>query len=282
MAWSMSRAFKSTNFVSAIWRTWSRVRRPTFSRFGSPEPFSRFSASLMSTAAGGVFVMNVNDRSSYTVISTGVMRPPACVVCALNALQNSMMLTPCWPSAGPTGGAGFAWPPGIWSLISVRTFLAIAWLVDLLDLVEGELYRHLALEDVHEHLQLLLVGVDVHDLAVEVGERARSDLHGLAERELHLRARALAQRRPGVEDAVDLGLRERHGLGAGADEARHAGGFLHHRPGVVIQVHVHEHVARQHALLGLHLLAVLRLDHLLGRHDDAAEARRLVHRDDAV
>src|SRR5919198_142923 len=87
MAWSMSRAFKSTNFVSAIWRTWSRVRRPTFSRFGSPEPFSRFSASLMSTAAGGVFVMNVNDRSSYTVISTGVMRPPACVVCALNALQ---------------------------------------------------------------------------------------------------------------------------------------------------------------------------------------------------
>ena len=27
---------------------------------------------------------------------------------ALNALQNSMMFTPCWPSAGPTGGEGFA------------------------------------------------------------------------------------------------------------------------------------------------------------------------------
>src|SRR5947208_13248405 len=27
-------------------------------------------------------------------------------VCALNALQNSMMLIPCCPSAGPTGGAG--------------------------------------------------------------------------------------------------------------------------------------------------------------------------------
>ena len=25
-----------------------------------------------------------------------------------------------------TGGAGFAWPPGIWSLIMVRTFLAIS------------------------------------------------------------------------------------------------------------------------------------------------------------
>ena len=34
-----------------------------------------FSASLISTAAGGVFVMKVNERSSKTVISTGVMRP---------------------------------------------------------------------------------------------------------------------------------------------------------------------------------------------------------------
>jgi hypothetical protein len=32
--------------------------------FGSDEPFSRFSASLISTAAGGVFVMKVNERSS--------------------------------------------------------------------------------------------------------------------------------------------------------------------------------------------------------------------------
>jgi hypothetical protein len=59
------------------------------------------------------------------VISTGVMRPFSCAVCALKALQNSMMFTPCWPSAGPTGGAGFACPPGICSLITVRTFLAI-------------------------------------------------------------------------------------------------------------------------------------------------------------
>src|ERR671936_712394 len=99
-----------------------------------------------------------------------MMRPFWSAVCALNALQNSMMLTPCWPSAGPTGGAGFACPPGICSLISVRTFLAIS--VQLLDLVEGELHRDLALEDVDEHLELLLVRVHVDDLAVEVGEWA--------------------------------------------------------------------------------------------------------------
>jgi hypothetical protein len=39
------------------------------------------------------------------------------VVEALNALQNSMMLTPRWPRAGPIGGDGLAAPAGTWSLI---------------------------------------------------------------------------------------------------------------------------------------------------------------------
>src|SRR5919106_1666049 len=125
-----------------------------------------------------------------------MMRPFSCCVCALNALQNSMMFTPCWPSAGPTGGAGFACPPGICSLISVRTFFAMRpSLVQLLHLVEPELDRHLALKDVDEHLQLLLVGVHVDDLAVEVGQRAGGYLHRLAERELDLGARCGASRR---------------------------------------------------------------------------------------
>src|SRR5438874_3936064 len=209
------------------------------------------------------------------------MRPFSCAVCALNALQNSMMLTPCWPSAGPTGGAGLAWPPGIWSLISVRTFFAITS-VQFLDLVERELDRYLSFEDVDQHLELLLVRVDVDDLAVEVGERARGDLDGLTERVLHGRPRPLGGRDAGVQDPVDLALRQRHRLGTRADEAGHAGRVLHDRPGVVVEVHVDEQVARVDALLRLNLLAVLRLDHLLGRHDDAAEPLRLVHGDDPV
>src|SRR3954454_14700229 len=216
------------------------------------------------------------------------MRPFSCGVWALKALQSSMMLTPCWPSAGPTGGAGLAWPPGIWSLMRVRTFFAMSRpcvpsLVELLDLVEAELDRNLALEDVDEHLQLLRVRVDVDDLAVEVGQRAARHLDRLAERVLDRGARTVAPCScPGLEDAVDLGLRERHGLGAGADEAGDARRVLDDRPGVIVQVHVHEHVAGKHALLCLHLLAVLGLDHLLGRDDDAAEARALPHRLDAV
>src|SRR5215475_1973186 len=46
-------------------------------------------------------------------------------VFALNALQKSMMFTPCCPSAGPTGGAGVALPAGICSLTCPITFFAI-------------------------------------------------------------------------------------------------------------------------------------------------------------
>ena len=67
---------------------------------------------MSSWAAGGVFRMNWNERSSYTLICAGTMSPRMDSVSALYALTNSMMFTPCWPSAGPTGGAGVAWPAG--------------------------------------------------------------------------------------------------------------------------------------------------------------------------
>ena len=46
-------AFRSSSFFSAIWRSWAWVIRPTLVRFGSAEPFSSRSASLIRTAAGG-------------------------------------------------------------------------------------------------------------------------------------------------------------------------------------------------------------------------------------
>src|SRR3954454_5396451 len=125
IAWSTSCALRSLSFFSAIARSWSWLILPTFSRCGSPEPFSIPIAWRMSTAAGGVLVMKVNERSSKTVMTTGIVVPRSPCVWALNALTNSMMLMPCWPRAGPTGGAGEAWPPGAWSLIVVNTFLAM-------------------------------------------------------------------------------------------------------------------------------------------------------------
>ena len=99
--------------VLAISSACARVMLPTLSVCGRGLPFSIFAAFLMSTVAGGVFMMKVKLLSAYAVITTGTGRPGSIFcVCALNALQNSMMLRPRWPSAGPMGGDGFALPAG--------------------------------------------------------------------------------------------------------------------------------------------------------------------------
>src|SRR4029077_13389523 len=48
-------------------------------------------------------------------------------VWALNALQNSMMLRPHWPSAGPIGGDGLAAPAGTCNWRDPVTFFAIVY-----------------------------------------------------------------------------------------------------------------------------------------------------------
>ena len=61
---SRSFAFRSGIFFSAIARTWAALIFPTLLTCGSPEPFWIPIASLIRTAAGGVFVMKSNERSS--------------------------------------------------------------------------------------------------------------------------------------------------------------------------------------------------------------------------
>src|SRR3954454_16428517 len=122
-------------------------------------------------------------------------------VAALYALQNSMMLTPCWPSAGPTGGAGLACPAWICSLISPVTFffgaMSVRFLfflgqrcqLDLRDLVEGQFDGCLAAEDGHQHLELLLLGVHLADGGRQRRERAVHDGDRLADGEIDLDGR---------------------------------------------------------------------------------------------
>ena len=58
-------------------------------------------------------VGNCDTRdTAFPLTGTGTSERKSAVL-ALKSLQKLMMLRPCWPSAGPTGGAGFAVPAGI-------------------------------------------------------------------------------------------------------------------------------------------------------------------------
>src|SRR5581483_8018310 len=119
---SRSFALRSGIFVFAISASCASVTVPAPARPGVTEPFSMPAAWRSSTGVGGVFRMKLNVRSSKIVISTGTIVPRWFSVCALYILQKSMIATPCGPSAVPTGGAGVAWPAGIWILTTAATF----------------------------------------------------------------------------------------------------------------------------------------------------------------
>src|SRR6187200_3790710 len=100
------------------------------------------------------------------VISTGMTLPRMASVWALYALQKSMMLTPCGPSAVPTGGAGVAAPACSCTFTKAAIFFfggmcfgslrrsdvggCRVGRLHLLDLVEAELDRGLTAEDLDE------------------------------------------------------------------------------------------------------------------------------------
>src|SRR5919108_6568662 len=142
-----------------------------------------------------------------------------------------MMLTPCGPSAVPTGGAGVALPACSSILSTARTFFfPIPTSVDLFDLEQVELDRRLPAEHVDQDLQLALLGVDLVDLAQEVGEGSVDDADALAQLELDPDLRLLLDL---LQDRLELGLLQRHRLVARAHEAGHAWRVAADVPGLV-------------------------------------------------
>src|SRR5580693_809651 len=112
-------------------------------------------------------------------MTTGITSPASALVTALNSLQKPMMLTPCWPSAGPTGGAGLAWPAGICNLICPVTFFAIK-ILSFLYLPILQFHRRIATENIHGHFQFAARRVNFFDHAAEIEERAVINLDRLA------------------------------------------------------------------------------------------------------
>src|SRR6058998_3335646 len=105
------------------------------------------------------------------VTTTGRIRPSCPWVWALNPLQNSMMFTPCCPSAGPTGGEGFPFPAGICNLTTAWTFFTV---------VPPGSTRARPAWDVRRQVPPPSYGplrVDVLDGPLEVHERSVDDPH---------------------------------------------------------------------------------------------------------
>src|SRR5580704_8288955 len=206
----------------------------------------------------------------------------------LYCLQNSMVCTPCGPSAVPTGGAGVADPASSWIFTTASTFFfgAIVFVLllrylcvlcpgalELGDLAEFELDRGLPAEDVDQHLELELVLVDLRDLPREVGEGAFLDPDRLVDLVLQAGAGALGRTTGAtldlhLQDVLDLTTRQRRRLGARTDEAGHTRCVADGAPGVVVEVAAHEQVAREDLLLDGDLLAALELVHVLHGDDD--------------
>src|ERR1700743_718599 len=127
IAFSMSLALRSFIFASARARTCARVTLPALVTPGDLEPLVSLAAFLRKKDAGAVFISKVKDLSENTVMVTGIGMPFSWSwVLALNALQNSMMLRPRWPKAGPMGGDGLALPAGTCSLTEPVIFFAMS------------------------------------------------------------------------------------------------------------------------------------------------------------
>src|SRR5262245_19607804 len=149
-----------------------------------------------------------------------------------------MMLTPCWPSAGPTGGAGVAWPAWICSLITAAIFffggMRILPGLVLLNLLERELNRRLPPEDLDQALDLLRVGVDLVDRRLQCREWPIDD----GDRVTHFEVEYLDLRRRtlllalhlGCQRVEDLAEGQRHRRVALPDESGHPGRVAYGRP----------------------------------------------------
>src|SRR4051812_31669443 len=219
------------------------------------------------------------------------------------------MLTPCWPRAGPTGGAGVAWPPGHWSFTFAVITLAIvvsragrgggegrldaprapgpavALLgSDPFHLPVFEVDRRRPVEDDQHDLDQPSGLDDLLDGPLEVLERAVLDLDPVAALDVDPDPRGfLGLGRLLAEHLVDFGLGHLGRRAVGADEVADAGRLADGEPGLLVQLHLDHDVAGIALSLDDPLLVVADLGDLLGRdHDPAEEALEALDLDPAL
>src|SRR5690606_10492214 len=142
----------------------------------------------------------------------------------------------------------------------------------LLHLAEIQLHGRRATENLHRHLQAVLLVIHRLDYPIEIIERPIDDAHHLAGLEQHFGLGFVDSLLDPTQDAHRFLVADRRRLlWSAADEAQHLRDFLHKVPGGLVHLHLHQHVAGKELAIALALLPVAHLDHFLGRHQDLAE-----------
>jgi len=128
-------------------------------------------------------------------MTAGNILPGLSWVLALNCLQNSIILIPLEPNAGPTGGDGFAAPPLICNLISPAISLAIIIFIFVVKvestvcnknrlflfyLCEAEFERSFPSENHYHYFEFFLFVMNFFNDAAESGKRTEYHFHVFA------------------------------------------------------------------------------------------------------
>src|SRR5665213_2750680 len=164
--------------------------------------------------------------------------------------------------------------------ISFKSCLPVLWrccagkLLRLFDLGEIQLHRSGPSQDLHRHLQAVLLVVHALDDAVEVIERPLDNAHHFAGLEEYLRPRLVDTFLDATQDLHRLLIRDGRGLvGCATDKPQDLGDITHQVPRLLVHLHLHQHVAGVELAFALALLAVAHFHHLFGGHQDLAEPR---------
>src|SRR5579883_384788 len=171
------------------------------------------------------------------VMTTGMIRPSWSFadVLALKALQKSMMLTPCGPSAVPTGGAGVAFPAGICSFTLPVTFFAMrnplraprrpVWRgpvrasLYLFYLQKFQFDGSGTAENRDHDAQCSALRVDFIHFAREIRERTVHDADRIILLERHLGPRTFGRRGLAIQNGIHFVRAQRHWRIPAADES---------------------------------------------------------------
>src|SRR5215470_16428195 len=172
-------------------------------------------------------------------------------VFALNALQKSMIFTPCCPRAGPTGGAGVALPAGICNFTWPITFFAINFASGLrfLYLQEVQFNRRGPAEDSHHYFQCVPVRINLINDSRKARERPVDNFDCFTFFERQFRLWLIGRSRNTINNLLNFFFTERRWSLPRAHETCNSWSTLHQMPCLVARatlvcgLHLHEHVA---------------------------------------